>query len=53
MKVLILFGMKILRIFLRVSLNNSLWELISMPLKAFPQLKGLIATFMALVLAFL
>ena len=38
--------------FIRVSLNKSTWELIYLPLKAFSQLKDLIAKFMALILGF-
>ena len=54
MKVFILLGMKLLNIiFMRVSLNNSTWDLISFPLKTFFQLKDLIAKFMTSILAFL
>ena len=42
-----------LKIFIRVLLNKSTWELIYLPLKAFSQLRDLIAKFMASVLGFL
>ena len=53
LKIFILLGMKLLKMFIKVPLNNSTWELISLPLKAFSQLKDLIAKFMASILAFL
>ena len=37
----------------KVPLNNFTWELITLPLKAFSQLKDLIAKFMASILALL
>ena len=53
LKVFTLLGMKLLKIVIRVSLNNSTWELICFPLKALSQLKDLIAKFMASILPFL
>ena len=52
-KVIILLGTKLLRTFIRVSLNISTWDLISLRFKGFSQLKVLIAMFMAKILAFL